>query len=67
MLAMLGADAPSGIWDRLVGEIEGEQRDLGTSAIARPELNLGGLGASEPSLGEPSLGEPSLGEPSSGR
>ena len=43
MLAMSGADAPSGIWDRIVGEIDGEQRDLGGSGIelpAPPELNI---------------------------
>jgi hypothetical protein len=43
---MSGADSPSGIWDRIVGEIEGEQLDLGTSAVAPPELDLGGLGVS---------------------
>lgn len=56
MLAMSGADAPSGIWDRIVGEIEGEQRNLGTSAVAPPELDLGGLGASGPSSAERSSG-----------
>jgi hypothetical protein len=38
MLAVSGADAPSGIWDRIVGEIDGEQRDLGASDVAPPEL-----------------------------
>jgi len=38
MLAMSGADAPSGIWDRIVDEIDGEQRDLGSSDVAPPEL-----------------------------
>lgn len=40
MLAMSGADAPSGIWDRIVGEIEGEQLDLGTSDVSPPALDL---------------------------
>jgi hypothetical protein len=40
MLAMSGADAPSGIWDRIVGEIEGEHRDLGTSEVAPPPLDM---------------------------
>ncbi len=40
MLAMSGADAPSGIWDHIVDEIEGEQRDLGTSDVAPPPLDL---------------------------
>jgi Anti-sigma-K factor rskA len=40
MLAMSGADAPSGIWDRIVGEIDGEERDLGQSAVVPPELNI---------------------------
>lgn len=40
MLAVSGADAPSGIWDHIVDEIEGEQRDLGTSDVAPPPLDL---------------------------
>jgi hypothetical protein len=48
MLAMSGADAPAGIWDRIVSEIDGEQRDLGSSDVDPPALDLGGLGAGEP-------------------
>ncbi len=43
MLAMSGADAPAGIWDRIVGEIDGEPRELGTSGadlFHPPELNI---------------------------
>ena len=53
MLAMSGADAPSGTWDRIVGEIEGEHRDLGTSDVAPPELDLGGLRATGPRSADP--------------
>jgi hypothetical protein len=40
MLAMSGTDAPSGIWDRIVDEIDGEQLDVGTSDVAPPPLDL---------------------------
>ena len=36
MLAMSGTDAPSGIWDRIVGRIEGDERDLDPSDVAPP-------------------------------
>ena len=51
MLAMSGADAPPGIWDRIVGEIDGEQRDSGPGDVAPPALDLGGLGTPEPDPG----------------
>ncbi len=40
MLAMSGADAPSGIWDRIVGEIDGEQRNLEQIGVEMPDLNI---------------------------